>query len=299
VRYVGFDATHPFAVGEAFHLLASPVDIHALSDSQAANLGEYNIGVATVTLVDGALGTQNPHLYRRAIRDWSFRTLGKASFGGDELYGATCFVYKQSIDKLFSDKPHHDWTTYSGTKKPHFSNPAYWVDGPNSGLDGIKRVEDQNDNGLLENDDETGNEILDGDYPVPVNITSPDPAYAQSGISPPSGPDIDGDGKDDQWDFRFELSPFNVDNDTAPSLVELPVMGSAAETIDPLYENGIEQVIKMMVTHELGHNVGVDLHTNNSDCTMNSETNNFVMDNFFSSTAEALVRIHNPAYQQP
>jgi hypothetical protein len=105
--------------------------------------------------------------------------------------------------------------------------------------------------------------------------------------------DVDGDGKDDQWDFRFKLSPFNVDSDANPVEVELPVVGSGADYIDPLYENTVEQVVKMMVTHELGHNVGITLHTNNSDCAMNGETNNFVRDNYFSSTAEALVRIHN------
>jgi hypothetical protein len=258
------------------------------------------------------MGTQNPHIYRRAIRDWSFRTLGKSSFGDDITYGATCFVYKQSIDKLFSDKPHHDWTTYIGTKRNHFSQPQYWDLNPNSGMDSIKRVEDQNDNGLIENDDDTGNELLDGDYPVPVNITSANPAYAQSGVEAPDAndPDNDGDGidvdiddpadlKDDQWDFRFELSPFNVDGDSAPVEVELPVMGSVTESIDPLYENGLWQVIKMIVTHELGHNVGINLHTTKDDCAMNNETNNFVRDDFLSSTAEALVRIRNTPYQQP
>jgi hypothetical protein len=165
-------------------------------------------------------------------------------------------------------------------------------------LDAIKRVEDQNDNGMDDGEDATGNSLLDGDHPVRNDPTSE--VYVSGSakyVKPYPGADIDGDGKADEWDFLFELSPFNVDNDSAPVEVELPLVGSSSDYIDPLYENTLEQVVKMIVTHELGHNVGITVHTGDTSCAMHEKTNNFVRDKHFSSTAEALVRIHNTPYQ--
>jgi hypothetical protein len=272
VKYIGFSLTHRFAIGAAFHNLANRVDVHALGDLLASGLSENNIDVATVSLEDRAYGSENPHIDRRSTRDWTFRTLGKASYGNDIDYGATCFIYKKSLDALFTDKPHYDYTTLVAGGR--MRNQSDWSTTPNGELDPIKRTEDGNDNGVINGpEDKSGNGLLDGDHPVP-NVT-----------------DLDGDGRIDEWDFRFELSAFNVNNDF-PVQVELPVVGSTAD-IDPAFEYLLPQPLKHVITHELGHNTGVNLHTTDSTCLMYQQSNNFTRDGHFSPTAAALIRIHN------
>ena len=218
------------------------------------------------------------------------------------ICNTTCFIYKKSLDAFYTDKPHHDYTTFTGSANKDKKKQYCWDIIPNTELDAISKVEDGNDNGKKDTrEDLSGNGRLDGDYPVLIDISAgTNPAYSDPGVQVPvpSGPDndgdgkdvdIDGDGKDDEWDFRFELSPFNVDND---SEVELPVVGSVQE-IDLVTENTLAQGLKMVITHELGHTVGIGLHTNDSLCAMNNESNNLIRDNHFSQTAAELVRIHN------
>ena len=293
MKFRGFSGTHPFAIGEGYEKLASPVAVHALDETLVNDnsLSDYNIDVATVSLENRALGTENPHIDRWTTRNWTFKTLGKSSFGGDSVYGATCFVYKKSLDALFNDKPHHDYTTFKGIRSNQMKDPTLWDIDPNGMLDPINNVEDANDNGITDaREDLSGNELLDGDHPVrnyPNSevYDSNSPKY----IKPYPGPDIDNDGKDDEWDFEFELSPFNIDNNNE---VELPVVGSLGE-MDPNTENTLEQVLKMIVTHELGHNVGITIHSNDATCAMNNESNNFIRDKHFSQSPADLVRIHN------
>ena len=76
-------------------------------------------------------------------------------------------------------------------------------------------------------------------------VMFPDPAYADKVFDPPTidadplrpGLDVDGDGTDETWDFRFDLSPFDVDNDLFVE-VNLPMVSTTGE-INPLYENSL------------------------------------------------------------
>jgi len=95
--------------------------------------------------------------------------------------------------------------------------------------------------------------------------------------------------KDEKYDFNFELSPFDIDNN---GLIELPVVSTLAE-IDLLYENTQAQAIMQFVTHELAHNVGVTIHTTVISCPMNFETVNNIRTSTFSNGAATLIRIHN------
>jgi len=161
-------------------------------------------------------------------------------------------------------------------------------------LESIIYVEDGNDNGNPDvREDATGDGRLDGDYPVRIDLFDPDPAYSDKGLTPPTSADIDMDGKEEEWDNTFDLSPFDIDGN---GMVELPVVSFLNE-IDTLTENSEAQAAKMIITHELGHNVGITIHTSDSTCAMNNESNNLIRDNHFSQDAAALVRIHNAPYQ--
>ena len=48
----------------------------------------------------------------------------------------------------------------------------------------------------------------------------------------------------------------------------------------------------LIVSHELGHGVGVGLHTSISTCNMYNDTNNFIRE-IFTKDAADLIRIHN------
>jgi len=296
VKFVGYDVNWPFAIGEAFHKLNPPVDVHALGESEVATLpagsDDYRIDVATITLEPG---TYNPipsdptyaqpgHIMKRGIRDWTFATLGASSYGGDTYYGATSNLYKKAHQDFFSDKPYDDYTTLKqpggnmGKQQDWLCNGTYQnkiCTGDNVGnglLDPIGSCEDKNDNGELNSgEDKSKNTVLDGDHPVPNNT------------------DIDGDGHMDEWDYWEDLSAFDVNKSNE---VEVPVVGSVDQIV-PLYENTLAQEVKCVTTHELGHSSGVTLHTSVSTCIMFGQTNNLIRDDSFSQDAADLVRIHN------
>jgi hypothetical protein len=92
-------------------------------------------------------------------------------------------------------------------------------------------------------------------------------------------------GSDDPWEFNHDLSPFNINNDSVP-LVELPVG-------DVNYETTKAQVLKHVITHEIGHNVGVDIHTEDPLCVMYKYSSDWLRDDHFSDAAQTLIMIHN------
>jgi hypothetical protein len=314
VRFTQFSAQYPFAVGDAYENLPSPyvpVAVHALdydltNPSGGTPIPLFNIDVATVTYADFTLSNQTPHLDRQDVAYWIPAVPGKSNFGSDNGYGATCFVYAPAIYWWFHDKPHHDYTTFRGSRANQMRHQTYWDLNPSGTLEQVTVREDGNDNGRNDGEDDTGDGRLDGDHPVPIDATaSPNAAYNDDGAPPfppeyldpssydndsdPKTIDIDGDGKDEKWDFRFELSPFDVNNNGE---IELPAVGRF-EDIDPLTENTQAQAIMQFVTHELGHNVGIITHTNVSTCPMNFETNNLIRTRNFSDGAAQLIRIIN------
>jgi len=267
VKFIDFDAAHPFAIGKAFN--EEEIDVHAL-DAEVMTLkglsDDYNIDVVTVTLADTTFGFETGHIIKRGIRDYTFATLGLSSYGNDTAYGANCTIYKPSMDYYYSDIPYRDYTTFDGT---NMGNQNAW--GPKNGvLDPITAVEDRDDDGKKDGgEDKNHNGVLDGDYIVR------NPNYPA--------------GSSDPWEFNHDLSPFNVDNDN-PVQVELPVAAGVNHITDEYLPS---QVLKHVITHEIGHNVGIDLHTADSTCVMYNSSINWLRDNHFSTAAKDLIRIHN------
>src|SRR5438094_84454 len=58
-----------------------------------------------------------------------------------------------------------------------------------------------------------------------------------------------------------------------------------------------QQLIRGLITHELGHNVGVNTHTTDATDIMYQYTSNWIRDGHFSPTAAGLLQIHNKGLQ--
>jgi len=274
VKYRTYDGNYPFAIGEAY--FKEGIDVYAIDESKAiaffggTGQGERKIDALLITNDStNTFNNESPNLYKRNIRDWTFKVLGQSGFGNSTAYGSA-FIYQKVLYAYFSDRPYKDSTTLQGTT---LSGPWGIANGR---LDPISKVEDANDNGKKNSgEDKNGNGLLDGDYPVPVTAGN---------AGPP-------------WLYNQDLSPFNINknfynNDTNRPLVELPV-ASDPGNVNPAFEFTREQVLKHVTTHEIGHAVGVSVENADSTCVMYQYSTNWIRDNHFSSGAAGLIRIHN------
>ena len=214
---------------------------------------------------------EDANIYRRSVRDWTFKTLGMSGFGNITTYGSA-LTFKKVFEAYFSNKPYKDHTTLRASSSSLRDGP--W-DQPDGKLNSIARVEDANDNGKKDGgEDKSGNGLIDGDYPVPAG-------------SPPGPP----------WNYNQLLSPFNINNnyyngDPDRPVLELPV-ASNPDTVNAANEFTREQVLKHVITHEIGHAAGVTFENADSTCVMYQYSNNWARDGHFSTDAAALIRIHN------
>jgi hypothetical protein len=324
----GFDNAWPFAIGEAFHNLQPSVAVHALGKSLADSLpegsDEYNIDVVTVILdpetynsiLPGNEGYEegflSPHIQKLQEMSWTFGVPAISPYGNADEYAPHCKLFKKTIDAYFTDRPYCDYTTLDngGNKKVQadwicndgtYEDPCWeCIEGQGNGqLEWGDLCEDVNDNGVIDgsvnnnenkskNKNASGKGILDGDFLVRNLYDNPVYDYF-SGIAY-AGPDIDDDLNVDDFDYRFQLSPFDYDRN---GMMELPTYFTTGAIID-LYDNSRAQAIKMFITHEVGHATGINFHTQKDECTMNNVSNNLVRDNHFDpDTAGAVVSIHN------
>ena len=58
-------------------------------------------------------------------------------------------------------------------------------------------------------------------------------------------------------------------------------------------EYGVQLLQDETAIHEVGHAVGIDLHTQDDTCAMNSDSNNWDRGGHFSDLARSLILIHN------
>jgi CSLREA domain-containing protein len=152
VKFSGYSAINPFALGTAF-MEDAGLDVHVVE--AAAALGERGIDVMEVTntltetypLTDG-------HINKRGVRDWGWDVKGASSIGSATAYGAPV-TYQPALEFYFSDRPYLDGGTGNGLLDPL----------------SLSAVEDDNDNGVLDatgamTEDVNVNSQLDGDLVV-------------------------------------------------------------------------------------------------------------------------------------
>lgn len=193
VKFTGYSAANPFALGKAFSEDAE-LDVHVVEVGAAP--GER--GIDAVLLVNNVTETytlSDGHISKRRIRDWVWAVKGYTTAGDKTNYG-TSVTLQIPLDFYFSDWPYIDGITRNGR------------------LDALtaSSVEDKNDNGVLDvikgqTEDINKNGLLDGDHMV-TNSWS-------EALSPV---DIDNDGQVElplasdatQIDSRFEYTKAQV-----------------------------------------------------------------------------------------
>ena len=267
VQGSGFGGGFPdFAYGEAF--AEAQINVH-----EFVGTDDRGIDVLVVTLPD-----TGGHIYRRGdpygvgIRDWTFSTLGSSSVGSGSTYGSPS-VKKKATNYYFDDKPYDDHMTWTA--------PSMRTGNPNGVLDPVypQRVEDCNDNGEV--DEEIYYNEADGDLTPPADNTD---QFLDGDHPIPSG---------ESWDYEQELSPMDIDDD---GLVTLPMDNQVPVPGDDEYTK--TEVVQNVITHEIGHAVGIDYldndgHCVDSTCLMYMYTNNFSRDDHFCNGCRAKIRIHN------
>ena len=107
----------------------------------------------------------------------------------------------------------------------------------------------------------------------------------------------------DPTSFSRHLTAMDVNND---GCVELPFVGDPTTLVPcdktaasaPAPQATFQMVTTSLVTHELGHATGVNLHTSIATDIMYNTTINWTRAGSFSTQSEALVQIHNKGLQK-
>jgi hypothetical protein len=191
------------------------------------------------------------------VRQWDFYGLGFSGFGTSTAYATTVKVLKRAVDGYFRSKPYRHRGPLAGAVGEPWLAPITHPD-----------VGDGNDNGVIETN---AGEVDSGDILVPGS-------------------------------FSEQLSALDVNSD---GCVELPLVGDPA-TLTRCDPNAADasgpqvtkrQAVRHLITHELGHAVGVTLHTTDPNDLMYQYTIDWIRDGFLSPAAASLVQIHNGGLQ--
>jgi predicted Zn-dependent protease len=84
-----------------------------------------------------------------------------------------------------------------------------------------------------------------------------------------------------------------------PTVADPTTIGRCTPTADTATAPSAtkQQVVRSVVTHELGHGTGVSTHTSDATDIMYMSTINFTRDGHFSDAAAELIQIHNKGAQ--
>ena len=264
-------------IGAAFQTIG--VSVHNVSGSFTAttelprtsytNATTPTLDLATV-IYDGVSckGTEACDTTSKfGVRQWGFNTLGYTTpYGTVSAYGVTT-VYKRAVDSYFNTRPYQH----------RINDPARVVTAPDGTpmLAPITKVGDSSstgaDNGLVDSGDGTVSGQLAGDVYVAGSFTQ-------------------------------QLSALDANND---GCIEMPTVAdpTTIERCNPTADSAVapsatkQQVVRSIVTHELGHLTGVNTHTSDATDIMYMSTINFTREDHFSDLAAGLVQIHNKGLQ--
>jgi len=253
----GFVGWVPFGIGNAFN--EAQIDVHVFHGTLGTD--DRKIDVMLVSALN-----QGGHLEKRVVsRDWTWSTQGQSGVGTAVAYGGPG-INKLANDYYFSDKPYKDGNTWTAA--------ATWGDPPNGVLDPLTRVEDTNDNGVLDAVEKDGSTspppddadgVLDGDHVVPNGAT---------------------------WNWGQDLNPMDIDNN---SKVELP--RASVVPVNAADESTKAQVVQHTITHEMGHGVGINGpfggHCDDNTCLNAQSPENWRRDGHFCNDCRAMILIHN------
>jgi hypothetical protein len=208
------------------------------------------------------------HTSKTGIRQWQFPTLGFSTYGSSTAYGAAR-VFAKALKGYFLDRPYLHQENLSGTYLPLATTGGVPMLAPITMV--CDRGSGGSDNGIANSGECTAGSVLGGDV------------YAAG-------------------NFAASASAMDANND---GCVELPFVGdpttltacnsAASSASSP--QATIQQVVRSIATHELGHASGVNMHTTDSTDLMYQYSINWTRDGHFSSTAAALIQVHNKGKQ--
>ena len=208
--------------------------------------------------------TQPGDIFQYNVRLWSFAEPGISGIGTASNYGAGTETRQMAI------------ANYVGGQRPYRDGD------PGTPADGLLQppaeVEDGNDNGVIDNGEDSPNVGIEGELDGDVYLL----------------PEV----------FTQQLTAVDIDNDGA---VELPQTTNLAEVAGGVtgLEASQEQVIKHIATHELCHAVGCrSVHTKDDEDLQYEATNNWRRDDHIgtqntrggTATSKEII-IHNLADQ--
>ncbi|OGL28629.1 MAG: hypothetical protein A3G44_16850 [Candidatus Rokubacteria bacterium RIFCSPLOWO2_12_FULL_73_47] len=268
-----------FEVGDAYRELgirvwdvaASFTGASVLPTKSYADPTKPTLDLATVTYdaVNCAGGQTCDHSGKTGIRQWQFPTLGYSTFGSATTYG-DARVFARAVKGYFTDRPYLHQENLTGKYLPMATTGGVPMLAPvttvcDSGSGG-------SDNGVADSGEcKDADGLLGGDVFV-------------------------------AGQFSLSVSAMDVNNDDC---VELPFVADpttltacdarAASASGP--QATFRQVVRAIVTHELGHALGVNVHTTDVTDVMYQYSINWTRDNHFSSQAGQLIQVHNKGLQ--
>jgi hypothetical protein len=295
LMYTGFSGTYagyvanpdtaqpPFAIGYAYD--EQLIHVHAWNMAPPPGGWGDPTGVQDVKIdplqvendLTGHYQNHDGHIKWLSVRSWDFDTLGKSGVGSPTQYGPGTKDYYDTLALYFGDVPY--WDQY----EPNHSLKSCGGCVPNV-LDpiGVQGLEDTDDNG-----DVSGHGPNSEDH------------SSQGGDDDRK---LDGDHVDAAWEAsnpghpEHDLSPFDVDQDDlllpagqGNHGLEQPGVAAVGPNV---WEYSRAQVFKHVLTHEIGHAVGIT-HLNDPTGVMFNTTNNWLRDGHFSDVADESIQIHN------
>jgi len=201
------------------------------------------------------------------VRQWVTSTVGYTTPNGTATAYGVSTVYKRAIECFFNCHPYEHRT----------NDPARVVAAPGGTpmLAPITRVGDSGtgvaDNGLADGGEATINGVLAGDTYIPGS-------------------------------FNRQLTTLDVNNDGCieqPTAADPTTLARCVPTADKADAPSAtkQQVVRSIVTHEMGHLAGITAHTSDPTDIMYLSTINYTRADHFSSQAAGLVQIHNKGLQ--
>jgi hypothetical protein len=266
----------PFVVGPAFDQPSVNVKVNNMTTSFTATSQLFvkslvNPAAATLDLLtvfyDGVncnAAEACDQTAKTGVRQFQFSTLGFSTFGSSNAYGSAR-VFKRAVDSYFRHRPYQHRTN-------DVSRVVIGADGRPL-LAPITLVADRNDNGARDTGEAVdGTGLLLGDTFIP------------------------GTGSQ-------TLTAMDVNNDFCVELPFVPDPTAISQACDPTGAAGTapqatkNQVGRSVATHEVGHAVGINLHTTDPNDLMYQYSINWTRDAFFSPAAAGLIQIHNKGLQ--
>jgi hypothetical protein len=282
----------PFEVGGAF--AAINVKVHDVSASFSAPAGAtvfptqslvnpvtpiLDLAIVKFDATNCYSGEACAHTSKLGVRNWTFPTLGFSAYGTATGYGSDIRVFKTPVDVYFADKPYLHQTNLASAVvlapdgTPMLAPITLICDSSSKGAD----------NGIVDGNECVVGGQLGGDTYVPGSFSRDLSAM---------GPANDG----------CTQLPFVSDPRSVPRCGPVGTATDLTGPQGPFPSATKRQVVRHLITHELGHGAGVNLHTTDSTDVMYQYTNNWIRDGFnglghFSSTAAPLIQIHNGGLQ--